>query len=56
MSDDEASDGEDSAMLDQGALDAPTGKTRKEREEELRKMMEEDGMHHGALSLVFEMH
>lgn len=45
LSDEEAGD-DDAAMLNEGALDAPVdpaGKSRKEREEELRAMMEVDG-------------
>ena len=45
LSDEEAGD-EDAAMLDDGAIDAPSGKTKKEREEELRRMMEADGNTH----------
>lgn len=43
LSDEEAGD-EDAAMLDEGALDKPVGKSKKDREEELRKMMEADGV------------
>lgn len=42
LSDEEAGD-DDTAMFDEGALEAPAGKSKKEREEELRLMMEADG-------------
>lgn len=46
LSEEEEAGDDDAAMLNEGALDAPVdtaGKSRKEREEELRAMMEVDG-------------
>ena len=42
LSDEDAGD-EDAAMFDEGNIETDTGKSRKERGEELRLMMEADG-------------
>lgn len=45
LSDEEADD-EDTAMLDDGAITETGGKSKKEREDELRRMMDMEGMKH----------
>lgn len=45
LSDEEADD-EDTAMLDDGALTDTGAKSKKEREDELRRMMDMEGMKH----------
>ena len=45
LSDEEADD-EDTAMLDDGAITETGGKSKKEREDELRRMMDREGMKH----------
>jgi DNA polymerase delta subunit 3 len=45
LSDEEADD-EDTAMLDDGALAETGGKSKKEREDELRRMMDMEGKNH----------
>lgn len=42
LSDEEADD-EDAAMLDEGAITEAGGKSKKEREDELRRMMDMEG-------------
>lgn len=48
LSDEEADD-EDAAMLDEGAITEPGGKSKKEREDELRRMMDMEGKRHFVL-------
>lgn len=50
LSDEEADD-EDAAMLDEGAITETGGKSKKEREDELRRMMDMEGKRHFILRL-----
>jgi DNA polymerase delta subunit 3 len=52
LSDEEADD-EDTAMLDDGAITETGGKSKKEREDELRRMMDMEGKNHSISVHVF---
>jgi DNA polymerase delta subunit 3 len=52
LSDEEADD-EDTAMLDDGAITETGGKSKKEREDELRRMMDMEGKNHSIYVHVF---